>query len=69
MAEFKDYPAEKLAEQLKAVEEFEAKFGENTKTRAWRKFCTDLEYRKREWQFRQDVAAAVRSDIDYRDVK
>lgn len=68
MAEFKDYPVEKLAEKLKQVEEFEAKFGENTSTRAWRKFCTDLEYRKREWQFRQNVAAAVRSDIDYRNV-
>lgn len=69
MAEFKDYPAEKLAKQLELVEKFEAEFGENTKTRAWRKFCTDPEYRKREWQFRQSVAAAVRPDIDYRNVK
>ena len=66
MAEFKDYPAEKIAAQLKLVEEFEAKWGENTRTRAWRKFCTDPEYRKREWQFRQSVAAAVRPDVDYR---
>lgn len=53
---FNDYPAEQIAAKLKQVEEFEAKYGSNTTTRAWHKWCSDSEYRKREWQLRQGVA-------------
>ena len=54
--EFKDYPAEQIARKLKQVEEFEAKYGSNNITRAWYKWCTSSEYRKNEWQFRQNVS-------------
>ena len=53
---YKDYPADKIAAKLKQVQEFEAKYGESTRTIAWKKWCTDINYRKREWQFRQGVA-------------
>ena len=56
MHNFQDYPQEKIQAKLKQVEEFEAKYGENTTTRSWKKWCNDYEYRKREWQFRQGIA-------------
>lgn len=65
MKTYKDYPADKIAEQLKNVEELEARHGSTTFTRAWRKWCTDPEYRKREWQWRQALAASVRPDVNY----
>jgi len=56
MKEFKDYPAKQIADKLKQVNEFEAKYGESTRTTAWKKWCTDVNYRRREWQFRMSVA-------------
>jgi hypothetical protein len=69
MAEFKDYPAEKIAEQAERVRKFKAEFpqlAELTRITAWEKWCNSYEYRKREWEFRQSVAKAVRPDVDYR---
>ena len=54
--EYKDYPAEKIADKLNQVIEFEKKYGESTRTIAWKKWCTDINYRRREWQFRMGVA-------------
>ena len=54
--EFKDYPTKQIADKLKQVEEYETKYGSNTITIAWRKWCTSPEYRKNEWQFRQNVS-------------
>lgn len=56
MKEFKDYPAKQIADKLKQVNEFEAKYGETTRTTAWKKWCTDVNYRRKEWQFRMGVA-------------
>ena len=56
MKEFKDYPAKQIADKLKQVNEFEAKYGKSTRTTAWKKWCTDVNYRRREWAFRQGVA-------------
>jgi len=47
---------EMIAEKLRQVEEFEAKYGKNTITTAWRKWCTDPKYREREKQFREAAA-------------
>ena len=63
--QFKDFPAEKIADKLKQVEDFEQKYGENTTTKAIRKWCTDYNYRKREWEFRQAIAASVKPNINY----
>ena len=51
--QFKDYNADKIAAKLKQVKDFEAKYGSNNLSRSWYKWCTDYEYRKREWQWRQ----------------
>jgi len=56
MTEFKDYKPELIANKLKQVEEYEAKYGKSLRTKAIRKWCESTEYRKREWQFRQSVA-------------
>ena len=56
MKEFKDYPAKQIADKLKQVNEFEAKYGESMRTTAWKKWCTDVNYRRREWQFRMGIA-------------
>ena len=54
--QFKDYPADQIQAKLNQVIEYESKYGSNTVTQAWRKWCESIEYRKNEWQFRQSVA-------------
>ena len=58
MTEFKDFNSVKIANKLKQVEEFEAKYGSNNLTRAWYKWCTSYDYRKKEWEWRQGLAKA-----------
>ena len=58
--EFKDEFYKKLGDQaiidkLQQIDEFEANFRPNTHSIAMKKWCTDYEYRKREWQFRQGI--------------
>ena len=60
MSKFVDPPAEKIAEQLENVKRFKAehpKLANLVKIRAWEKWCTDYEYRKREWEWRQKYFA------------
>lgn len=47
---------EMIAEKLRQVYEFEAQFGANVETKAWRKWCTDEQYRRREQEQRNAVA-------------
>lgn len=51
---------EMIAEKLRQVDEFEAKWGKNTTTIAWRKWCTDPKYREREKQFREAALNYIR---------
>lgn len=54
---FKELDAKGLiTDKLQQIDEFEANFRPNTASKAMYKWCTDYEYRKREWQFRQNVA-------------
>tara|TARA_B100000963_G_scaffold361840_1_gene400191 strand:+ start:4321 stop:4548 length:228 start_codon:yes stop_codon:yes gene_type:complete len=54
---FKELEAKGLiSEKLKQIDTFEAKYSPCTESKAMRKWCTDYEYRKREWQFRNSVA-------------
>jgi hypothetical protein len=46
------YSDKQIADKLAQVEAFEAKYGKNTTTIAWRKWCTDPKYREREQSFR-----------------
>ena len=50
---FKDYTPEQIKTKLNEVIEFESKYGSNTTTQAWRKWCESIDYRKREFEFRQ----------------
>ena len=65
MSQFKDYPADQIAAKLKQIDEFEAKWGEKPVSKSWRKWCTDYEYRKREWQWRQSVANSIKPNVNY----
>ena len=65
MKQFKDYPQEQIDAKLKQVEEFEAKYGESTRTKAWKKWCTDTKYRQNEWQFRQNIANSIKPNVKY----
>jgi len=49
-----------IADKLAQVEAFEAKYGKNTTTIAWRKWCTDPKYREREQNFRSAVANHIK---------
>ena len=54
---FKELNAQGLiTDKLQQIDEFEANFRPNTSSIAMKKCCTDYEYRKREWQFRNAVA-------------
>jgi len=56
--QFKDYDEKAIAAKLKQVKDFEAKYGENDMSRSWKKWCNDQQYRRREWLWRQNLAAA-----------
>ena len=58
MVTFKDFDPVKIANKLKQVEEFEAKYGSNDMTKAWKKWCNSYDYRKKEWEWRQALANA-----------
>ena len=60
MNSFVDQPAEKIAEQLEKVIQFKKdnpRLSNLVKIQAWEKWCTDYEYRKREWEWRQKYFA------------
>ena len=52
---------EMMDEKLLQIAEFEAKWGENTRTRAMKKYCTDEKYRKRSIDFNQSIARTIRN--------
>ena len=54
-----------ITDKLQQIDEFEANFRPNTASKAMYKWCTDYEYRKREWQFRQGVAKSINYNTDY----
>ena len=58
MNKFIDFDPIKIANKLKQVKEFEAKYGSNDMTKAWYKWCTSYDYRKKEWEWRQALANA-----------
>lgn len=51
--------------KLKQIEKFESKYGESQRTIAWRKWCTDQEYRLRETQLRNNVADSINPNTNY----
>ena len=52
-----------ITEKLQQIDEFEANFRPNTASKSMYSWCTDYEYRKNEWQFRQNVAKSIKYGI------
>lgn len=44
-----------ITKKLQEIDEFEANFRPNQASRAMYKWCTDYNYRKNEWLFRQST--------------
>jgi hypothetical protein len=59
------YSDKQIADKLAQVEAFEAEYGKNTITIAWRKWCTDPKYRERNQNFQNAVAASIRPNENY----
>ena len=61
--EFKDYSPEQIQSKLQACLDYEAKYGECMTVTSWKKWCTDYDFRKKEWEFRQNVAKSIKYGI------
>jgi len=64
--DFKRLDPAEITAKLQQVDEFESNYKPNAMSQAMKKWCTDYEYRKREWQFRQNVANSMNFNKDYR---
>ena len=63
--QFKDYPASQIKAKLQECIDYEAKYGAIPQVTAVKKWCTSYEYRKNEWQFRQNVANSIDYNTNY----
>ena len=63
--EFIDYPASQIKAKLQQCLDYEAKYGECLTVTSWKKWCNSYDYRKREWQWRQNVAKSINFNTDY----
>ena len=63
--EFKDYPTKLIQDKLQQCLDYEAKYGEIPQVTAVKKWCNSYEYRKNEWQWRQNVAKSINFNTDY----
>ena len=63
--QFKDYPASQIKAKLQQCLDYEAKYGEIPQVTAVKKWCQSYEYRKREWQWRQNVAKSINFNTNY----
>jgi hypothetical protein len=61
--EFKDFPATQIQDKLQQCVNYEAKYGECMTVTSWKKWCESYEFRKNEWEFRQNVAKSVKYGI------
>ena len=65
MNKFKDYPASEIKAKLQQCIDYEAKYGEIPQVTAVKKWCQSYEYRKNEWQWRQNVAKSINFNTNY----
>ena len=59
MNTFKDYPVSQIQDKLQQCLNYEAKYGAIPTVTAWIKWCKSYDYRKQEWQLRQNVAKSI----------
>ena len=60
-----EYNNKKLEQQLVDARYllFKEKYGECMTVTSWKKWCESYEFRKNEWEFRQNVAKSVKYGI------
>lgn len=65
MNKFKDYKPEKIQAKLQECLDYEAKYGPIPQVTAVKKWCQSYEYRKKEWEWRQNVAKSINYNTNY----
>ena len=63
--QFEDYPASQIQDKLQQCLDYEAKYGECMTVTSWKKWCQSYEYRRKEWEWRQNVAKSINFNTDY----
>ena len=63
--EFKDYPQHLIDIKLQQCLDYEAKYGTIPQVTAVKKWCNSYEYRKNEWEWRQNVAKSINFNTNY----
>ena len=63
--EFKDYPQHLIDAKLQECLDYEAKYGTIPTVTAIKKWCNSYEYRKNEWEWRQNVAKSINYNTNY----
>ena len=65
MNKFKDYKPELIQAKLQQCLDYEAKYGTIPTVTAIKKWCNSYEYRKKEWEWRQNVAKSINYNTNY----
>ena len=65
MNKFKDYPASEIKAKLQECLDYEAKYGKTPQITAVKNWCNSYEYRKNEWEWRQNVAKSINYNTNY----
>ncbi len=63
--EFIDYPQDQINAKLQECLDYEAKYGKIPQVTAVKKWCQSYDYRKKEWEWRQNVAKSINYDTNY----
>ena len=63
--EFIDYPQDQINAKLQECLDYEAKYGTIPTVTAIKKWCNSYEYRKKEWEWRQNVAKSINYSTNY----
>jgi hypothetical protein len=63
--EFKDYPQHQINAKLQECLDYEAKYGAIPTVTAIKKWCKSYDYRKKEWEWRQNVAKSINYNTNY----
>jgi hypothetical protein len=62
---FKDYPQRLIDAKLQECLDYEAKYGAIPTVTAIKKWCQSYDYRKKEWEWRQNVAKSINYNTNY----
>ena len=63
--QYVDYPTSEIQAKLQQCLDYEAKYGAIPQVTAVKKWCNSYDYRKNEWQWRQNVAKSINFNTNY----